>query len=87
MDIFNILTLPTAKDIRGARNYIGWTQKELGKRVGITAPNITNIENGKQNPTKENLEKIAQVFGNEEIKFDSRGGFIVDRNIVTVYEG
>ena len=40
----------------------GLTQKELGELVGLTSSAISLIESGKNNPTWENLKKIAETL-------------------------
>lgn len=39
------------------------TQSELGKRAGISQPNITRFESGNYNPSLEFLVKIAGAMG------------------------
>ena len=41
----------------------GLTQSELGKRAGISQPNITRFESGNYNPSLEFLVKIAGAMG------------------------
>ena len=41
------------------RKELGLTQSELGKRAGISQPNITRFESGNYNPSLEFLVKIA----------------------------
>ena len=45
------------------RKELGLTQSELGKRAGISQPNITRIESGNYNPSLEFLVKIAGATG------------------------
>lgn len=45
------------------RKELGLTQSELGKRAGISQPNITRFENGNYNPSLEFLVKIAGAMG------------------------
>lgn len=40
----------------------GITQVELSKRTGISQPNITRFESGKQNPSLEMLVKMAEAL-------------------------
>ena len=39
------------------------TQEELAKKVEITRPYLTEIENGKRNPTIKIAKKIADILG------------------------
>ena len=45
------------------RKALGLTQSELGKRAGISQPNITRFESGNYNPSLEFLVKIAGAMG------------------------
>ena len=45
------------------RKELGLTQSELGKRAGISQPNITRFESGNYNPILEFLVKIAGAMG------------------------
>ena len=45
------------------RKELGLTQSELGKRAGISQPNITRFESGNYNPSLEFLVKIAGALG------------------------
>lgn len=45
------------------------TQKELGRRCGLTAQTIMNIENGKITPSKTTYARVRLVVkGSEEVK-------------------
>lgn len=48
-----------ATNLRTIRARAKVSQKELANRVGVSYPRISEIENGKGNPTIETLEKIA----------------------------
>ena len=45
------------------RKELGLNQSELGKRAGISQPNITRFESGNYNPSLEFLVKIAGAMG------------------------
>ncbi len=45
------------------RKELGLTQSELGKRAGISQPNITRFESGNYTPSLEFLVKIAGAMG------------------------
>ena len=45
------------------RKELGLTQSELGKRAGISQPNITRFQSGNYNPSLEFLVKIAGAMG------------------------
>jgi transcriptional regulator with XRE-family HTH domain len=55
-------TLTTGEVIRMLRDLKGWTQAELAKRSGISASNISLLENGKVDIGKKRAEHIAKAF-------------------------
>lgn len=50
-------------NIKKYRQIQGLTQKQLADKVGISGAFMSLIEQGKNNPSDENLKKIAQVLG------------------------
>ena len=48
--------------IRMLRELKGWTQDELAKRSGISATNISLLENDKVEIGKKRVEQIAKAF-------------------------
>jgi transcriptional regulator with XRE-family HTH domain len=55
-------TLTTGEVIRMLRDLKGWTQAELSKRCGISASNISLLENEKVDIGKKRAEQIAKAF-------------------------
>jgi len=55
-------TLTTGEVIRMLRDLKGWTQAELSKRSGISASNISLLENEKVDIGKKRAEQIARAF-------------------------
>ena len=55
-------TLTTGEVIRMLRDLKGWTQVELSKRSGISASNISLLENEKVDIGKKRAEHIAKAF-------------------------
>ena len=53
----------TVDSYKQYRKELGLTQSELGKRAGISQPNITRFESGNYNPSLEFLVKIAGAMG------------------------
>ncbi|WP_080873467.1 helix-turn-helix domain-containing protein [Oceanobacillus timonensis] len=49
-------------NIRIIRKLKGFTQQELGDKVGITLQSLSKIERGINYPTFQNLEKIIQIL-------------------------
>jgi transcriptional regulator with XRE-family HTH domain len=55
-------TLTTGEVIRMLRELKGWTQQELAKRSGISAPNISLLENERVDIGKRRAEQLAKAF-------------------------
>jgi transcriptional regulator with XRE-family HTH domain len=51
------------RNIRYLRRRQGWSQEELGNRIGLNRGNIASYENGTAEPKICNLLKMAQLFG------------------------
>lgn len=58
-------------NIRKLRMDKGWTQTELGQKVGVDQKVITSYERGVSNPPLENLLKLAATF---EVSLDELAG-------------
>lgn len=54
--------LSTGEVIRMLRELKGWTQEELAKRSGITATNISSLENERVEIGKKRVEQLAKAF-------------------------
>jgi transcriptional regulator with XRE-family HTH domain len=50
------------KRIKEIRRKNGLTQEKLAEMAGIEIPSLSNIENGKNYPNHETLEKISQAL-------------------------
>lgn len=48
------------KELRGLR---GWTQEELGKRLGVSRQAVIAIESDKHDPSLDLAYRIAALFG------------------------
>ncbi|MDO5437207.1 MAG: helix-turn-helix transcriptional regulator [bacterium] len=51
------------KRIKEIRKRKGLTQEKLAEFAGIETPSMSNIENGKNYPNHETLEKISNALG------------------------
>jgi transcriptional regulator with XRE-family HTH domain len=51
------------KTIRELREERGWTQLELGNKLGVTPVTVYNWERGQHIPTALQLRSLARVFG------------------------
>jgi len=55
-------SLSTGQVIRMLRDLKGWTQEELARRCGISATNISLLENDKVDIGKKRVERLAAAF-------------------------
>ncbi|MVM36224.1 helix-turn-helix domain-containing protein [Spirosoma sp. HMF4905] len=55
--------------IKQARKAKGFTQKELGEKLGVGRVTINGYEAGSQNLTLDTLQKIAEALGIEPKSF------------------
>lgn len=56
------VVLSTGEVIRMLRELKGWTQAELARRSGITATNLSLLENKKVEIGKRRAEQLAKTF-------------------------
>jgi transcriptional regulator with XRE-family HTH domain len=68
-----------AAKIRLARGVLGWSQSELGFRVGLTQRAIHKLEQGETEPRRTTVRAIEAVWCEQGIEFDdlADGGFAV----------
>jgi transcriptional regulator with XRE-family HTH domain len=48
---------------KSARSEAGLTLKEAADAIGVTAQAVSLWENGKSNPTADNIVKMSEVYG------------------------
>lgn len=48
--------------LRQERENNHFTQRDMAERIGITQPSYIRYENGKSEPTLENLVRIAEIL-------------------------
>ncbi len=53
------------RNIALAREALGWSQAQLGEKLGAEQSYVSKIERGKMNLTIKTLEKIASVLGQD----------------------
>ena len=63
------LAIYSGNIIRKLRNSMGLTQKELGKKVGVSNSAIANYEKGFRAPLQDTLFKLAETFNVSVNKF------------------
>lgn len=49
--------------VRGRREELGWSQRQLADRAGMTQPGIARFEAGGTMPTIPVLERLAEALG------------------------
>jgi transcriptional regulator with XRE-family HTH domain len=57
------MKMTVAERIKKARKAAGVTQKELGKRMGVSDASIAQYESGERNPKYDTLQRIADALG------------------------
>lgn len=61
--------------IRRARESRGWTQTDLGDRIGVTKANVSHWETGKHEPSFLQLLRIRDVTGLALVEVESAGAW------------
>ncbi len=66
-----------AAKLRMARALLGWSQSELGFRIGLTQRAIHKLEQGETEPRRTTVRAIEQLWASEGIEFEdlADGGF------------
>ena len=69
-----------AAKIRIARAVLGWSQGELGFRVGLTQRAVHKLEQGETEPRRSTVRAIEEIWREQNIEFEtlSDGGFRVN---------
>lgn len=52
-----------AAGLRALRERRGWSQAELGERIGMLVPNVSRLEAGGSLPSTTTLAALAGVYG------------------------
>jgi transcriptional regulator with XRE-family HTH domain len=79
-DLLELVTLERrafAAKVRIARAVLGWSQSELGLRVGLTQRAIHKLEQGETEPRRTTVHAMEQVWVLQGIEFEDLpgGGF------------
>lgn len=53
------------RNVRAARQSLGWTQEQLALECGLKRTYLVEIEGGKRNPTLQVVERIAAALSVE----------------------
>ena len=69
-----------AAKVRMARAVLGWSQSELGFRVGLTQRAIHKLEQGETEPRRSTQHAIEEIWREQGIEFEdlADGGFRVN---------
>lgn len=69
-----------AAKIRLARAVLGWSQSELGLRVGLTQRAIHKLEQGETEPRRATMRAVEFIWREQNIEFEDigAGGFRVN---------
>jgi HTH-type transcriptional regulator/antitoxin HipB len=57
------LRFELAEAVRARREELGWSQRKLAERAGMTQPGIARFEAGGTTPTLPLLERLADALG------------------------
>jgi y4mF family transcriptional regulator len=60
-----MLTSNIGQILRARRKFLRLRQRDLAELAGVTLRGLTEVENGRGNPTLNQLAKIASVLGLE----------------------
>ena len=52
-----------AEAVRARREELGWSQRQLAERAGMTQPGVARFESGGTTPTLPLLERLAAALG------------------------
>jgi DNA-binding XRE family transcriptional regulator len=82
-DLVEVLRLERrafAAKVRMARAVLGWSQSELGFRVGLTQRAIHKLEQGETEPRRSTQHAIEEIWREQRIEFEDLGdgGFRVN---------
>lgn len=53
----------------------GWSQEQVAERANLSQQYLSDLENGKRNPTVETLYAIAQAFGVSHVELVKPNGY------------
>lgn len=78
-ELFRLERHAFAARIRIARAVLGWSQSELGFRIGMTQRAIHKLEQGETEPRRTTMRALEEVWREHSIEFEdlADGGFRV----------
>lgn len=60
--LYRLEALPVINQVRELRTAQGWSQAELGERLGVSRQTVNAIETGRYDPSLPLAFKIARLF-------------------------
>ena len=63
----------TVEQVRAARAFLGWSQRELGEASGLSYETIRNFENTRNSATAQTLAAMRNAFQKSGVEFHKRG--------------
>ncbi|HXQ67834.1 MAG TPA: MEDS domain-containing protein [Alphaproteobacteria bacterium] len=75
-DVINMIVV-TARQIRAARGYLGWSQRYLADRAGISVNALNRLESGGVDTRMSTLQAIARALNDAGIEFSSDGVHLI----------
>lgn len=78
-ELFRLERHAFAAKIRLARAVLGWSQSELGFRIGMTQRAIHKLEQGETEPRRTTMRALEEIWRENQIEFEDNadGGFRV----------
>lgn len=61
-NLYQLEALSVINQVRELRNAQGWSQAELGERLGVSRQTVNAIETGRYDPSLPLAFKIARLF-------------------------
>ena len=61
-NLYRLEALPVINQVRELRTARGWSQAELGERLGVSRQTVNAIETGRYDPSLPLAFKIARLF-------------------------
>lgn len=79
--------MPSGKQIRAARAWVGWDREDLAQRIGLSSMTVQNIELEIKRPRQKTLDKIIRAFSEVGIEFSGERGIELRDDKVRTIDG
>ena len=73
VELMRLERLAFAAKLRLARAVVGWSQSELGFRIGLSQRAVHKIEQGDTEPRRTTVRAIEEIWREEGIEFEDLG--------------